>query len=49
MLSIVGVALVIEHIVNLRQDKIAPPDLYAQLFFFIETATTERACRCRVT
>src|SRR5262245_28474296 len=51
-LSIVGFALVIEHIVNLRQDKIAPPDLYAQLDEALETGDTERAyeaCQARDT
>jgi biopolymer transport protein ExbB len=52
LLSICGFALVIEHVVNLRQDKIAPPDLYAQLDEALETGDTERAyeaCQARDT
>ena len=42
-LSIGGFALVIEHIVNLRIDKIAPPDLIQELDGALEAGETERA------
>jgi biopolymer transport protein ExbB len=43
LLSISGFALVIEHFVNLRNDKITPPDLVGQVDEALETGDTERA------
>lgn len=43
LLSIFGVALVIEHIVNLRVDKVAPPDLVSMLDEALDQGDTEKA------
>jgi biopolymer transport protein ExbB len=50
LLSIGGFALVIEHIVNLREDKIMPPDLIGQLDEALDQGDTEKAyeiCQAR--
>ena len=43
LLSVGGMALVIEHIVNIRIEKIVPPDLVAQLDEAFEQGDTEKA------
>jgi biopolymer transport protein ExbB len=50
LLSIGGFALVIEHVVNLRVEKVAPPDLVGQLEEAFESGDTEKAyevCQAR--
>src|SRR2546422_941596 len=52
LLSIGGFSLVIEHMVNLRNEKIAPPDLVGQLDEALEAGDTEKAyevCQARDT
>jgi len=50
LLSITGFALVIEHAVNLREDKLIPPDLIGQLDEVLDQGDTEKAyeiCQAR--
>jgi biopolymer transport protein ExbB len=43
LLSIGGFSLVIEHMINLRLEKIAPPDLVGQIDEALEAGDTEKA------
>jgi biopolymer transport protein ExbB len=50
LLSIGGFALVIEHAVNLREEKLVPPDVIAQLDETLDQGDTEKAyeiCQAR--
>ncbi len=50
LLSIGGMALVIEHAVNIRNEKLIPPDLVSQLDEALDAGDTERAyeaCQAR--
>ncbi len=50
LLSIAGFSLVIEHVVNLRQDKVIPPDVIGQLDEALDQGDTEKAyeiCQAR--